>query len=97
MLGRTSAIVIILPFVGDPYEGMHPVYTASPSFPPILLFPYLYLSLYEIFSVSVLVFLINIQSVNSCNFGVLNKGGEFRVFLLNHLGHPPKISFHLVL
>jgi len=54
--------------------------------------PYLYLSLYEIFSVSVLVFLINIQSVNSCNFGVLNKGGEFRVFLLNRLGHPPKIS-----
>ena len=55
--------------------------------------PYLYLSLYEIFYVSVLVFLIDIQSVNSCNFRVLNEGGEFRVFLFNHLGHPQKDLF----
>lgn len=32
---------------------------------------------------------INVCSADSCNFGVLMRGGALRVFLLLHLGHSP--------
>ena len=35
------------------------------------------------------LFFINVCSADSCNFGVLMRGGELRVFLLLHLGLSP--------
>ena len=88
-LGRNFAIVIILPFVARPPQGMvltiqffHP-----PTYPTFGSF-FISLVIDDLFS-SIPVFLINSCSANSCNFGVPVGGDELRVFLLHHLAHFP--------
>ena len=86
--GRTSAIVIILPFVGYPPRG---VGLDCTTFPPVLsvsLWLLLYIfSCARYFLLVFQFFLINNLCVNSCNFGVPMGEGELRVFIVLHLGH----------
>ena len=64
-----------------------------PSYPSQCGCPFIF-SCRKIFSASLLVFLINSCSTNSCNFGVSVRGGKVRVFLFCHLGHPLPYSFY---
>lgn len=41
----------------------------------------------------VLVIFSDGSPANSCDFGMLMRGGEPRVFLLCHLGHTPSLLF----
>ena len=69
--------------------------STTPTHPIVV--PSLYLQLQKIFSAVLLVVLIGSCSLNSCTFGVFVGGGELRVFLLCHLGHPPQIKYLLFL
>ena len=55
--------------------------------------PSLHLQLWEIFSTGLQVILIDGRSVNSCNFVMLVRRDELRVFLFYHLGHIPQETF----
>ena len=79
-LGRTSAIIIILPFVVCLPEVVGLDCTVHlPLLTHLIVVPSLYLWLWKIFSISLQVVLIH-SSVNRCNFGVLVEGGELRGF-----------------
>ena len=49
--------------------------------------------MWEIFSTGLQVVLIDGRSAHSCNFVVLVRGDELRVFLFCHLGHIPQETF----
>lgn len=85
-LGRTSAILIILPFVGHlPQDGGPDI---SLPLLPISFWLLLYIFTCEIFfSASLQVTVINSFSVKSCNVGV-PMGDELRVFLPAILATP---------
>ena len=85
--GRTSTIMIILPFLGDLHRSVDLDYTVSQPPTYFLVVPSLYLLLWVIFSTSLQVILINSNSVNSYNFAVPMGRGKLRVFLLCCLGH----------
>lgn len=59
--------------------------------------PSLYMQLQKIFSASLPVILTNNYSLNSCNFGVPERGGEFTVFPLHHLSHTSYFIFLCIL
>ena len=91
-LGRTSVIVIFLPFVINWPWGVGPDSAMSPPILHSLLWSLLYIfgckkKKKKKKSVSLQVFLMDGGSVNSCNLCVPVRGGEFRVFLLLHLDH----------
>ena len=89
-LGRISSVVIIIPFVSCPHEGMGLDYIMTLLILPVSLWFLLY-----IFSCRryFLIFFIDGCSITTCNFGVPVRGGELRVFLLCHLGRYPGMKF----
>ena len=91
-LGRTSAIVIILPLSFSGGVGLD--YIASPPLLLILLwFLLCVFSCGKSFLLVSRVILIDSCSVNSCNFGVPTGGGKVRDPLLCHLGHTSISSY----
>ena len=91
----TFAVVIISSFVCCTTQRVWVLailYLCS-SYPSQCGCPFIF-SCRKIFSASLLVFLINSCSTNSCNFGVSVRGGKVRVFLFCHLGHPLPYSFY---
>ena len=85
-LGRTSATLIILSFVGAYLGCGCCLYHVSAPFPFLVEVPFLYLQQWKIFSASLQVILIDSCSKNSHNLGVPVGGGEFRVFPLCYIG-----------
>lgn len=87
-LSRTSAVVIILPFVGCLPRDVDLACTVSHPSVHLTVIPSLYLELWKIFSANLQVILINSCSVNTCHFGVPTWEDKLRVFLLSHFGYP---------
>lgn len=87
-LGRSSAVVIILPFVDCPARHMGLDYTSSVPFLPILLrfLPYIF-GCGRAFLIGSSLFFVDSCSVILlfCNFSVPMRGGKLRLFLLCHL------------
>ena len=78
----TFAVVIISSFVCCTTQRVWvlAILYLCPSYPSQCGCPFIF-SCRKIFSASLLVFLINSCSTNSCNFGVSVRGGKVRVFL----------------
>ena len=90
-LGSMSAIMMIFPFMDHLPGGVGLDYTVSLPLLPISLWLLFYIlscgkSFLVVFSPFSQIVALKIV-LNSCNYGVPIGGGEFRVFLLSHLGH----------
>ena len=92
LLGKTSAIVLILLLVGclPGAVGLDCTLYLCPSYPSCL-DPSLYLLLWKIFSTGIQVILIDSCSLSSCHLGMPVGGGKFRVFLHCLLGTCPSL------
>ena len=97
LFGENLCDCVYPPTCGSPSQGCESwIYCVSAPPTHLIVVPSLYLQLWKMFSASLQVIPIDSCSVNSCNFDVPMKGGEFRGLLLHYLGHTSPLSYFLI-